>query len=179
MTAIGTATVYIGDSEYDENNIFNLSFKQKLNQVGRFQFEAHGLTDDDLDILCEQAIITIKVEGVARFYGFINKVTTDKYKKTWHFEGPSLAGIFDTKVTRLPIILRRGSGGTTINAKDVLAEVLFHYGAFYDIGSAGFKLVGGNGSPLFFYKIETRSVLDQIVSLAKISGYDWQVYLDV
>jgi hypothetical protein len=61
--------------------------------------------------------------------------------------------------------------------KNILADIVFNKGRFSSSGDRGFSVVGGEGVFLFFYKVEQRTVLDHLVNLAKIAGYDWRVYL--
>ena len=172
-----TALYINGTVYYEGNKIQNLYFKQKKNQVGRFEFDAYSLDSDDLTNITERQIVLIQVWGTTRFYGFISKVTKDKFTRIWHVEGQSLAGILDTKVTDIPVVVRMGTDGDLPYTKELIHEAMFRFGGFTRTGTGGWQIIGGLGTPLFFYKFEARTVLDHISNLAKISGYDWRCYL--
>ena len=73
MTILGA--VYInGNAYYEDNKIFNLYFKKKKNQVGRFEFDAYTLNSSDLANMKERQIVVIQVWGTTRMYGYITKV---------------------------------------------------------------------------------------------------------
>lgn len=176
MTLLGA--VYANGTAYHENNkIFNLYFKKKKNQVGRFEFDAYSLDATDLTNLKERQIVVIQVWGTTRMYGYITKVTKDKQTHIWHIEGQSLEGILDTKTTDIPIVVRMEYNGDLPYTKELIHEAMFRFGRFSSTGTGGWQIIGGLGVPLFFYKFESRTVLDHISNLSKISGYDWRCYL--
>jgi hypothetical protein len=166
-----------GTAYYEGNKIFNLYFKIKKNQVGICSFNGKTLDSTDLTNLSERQIIIIKVFGTTRFEGYIKKVTKDKYTHIWSFEGESLAGILDTRVTNIPVIVRMQENGDLPYTKELVHEAVLRFGGFTRTGTGGWQIVGGLGVPLFFYKFEARSVVDHISNLARISGYDWRCYL--
>lgn len=171
-------SVYANGYAYSSyEKIFNLYLKQKKNQVGRFDFDAYNLDATDQSNLSERQIVLIEVWGTTRMYGFITKVSYDKFTRMWHIEGQSLAGILDTKATDIPIVVRMGYDGDLPYTKELIHEAMFRFGRFDRTGTGGWQIQGGLGIPLFFYKFEARSVLDHISNLAKISGYDWRCYL--
>lgn len=170
--------IYINGTLYKQGNkIFNLYFKQKKNQVGAFSFNAYGLSSTDITNFNERQMILIQVNGTTRFEGYIVKRTQDKQTKIWTIEGRSLAGILDTKVTNVPVVVRQGYNGDLPYTKELVHEAMFRFGGFAWYGTGGWRIVGDIGVPLFFYKFESRTVLDHIANLAKISGYDWRCYL--
>jgi len=166
-----------GTSYHEDNKIFNLYFKQKKNQVGIFSFDAYSLDETDLENIKERQIVVIMVFGTIRMYGYIEKVTKDKFTHTWHVEGKSLAGILDTKVTDVPVVIRLSPDGDLPYTKELVHEAMFRFGGFKKTGDTGWRIVGGDGVPVNFYKFEARTVLDHISNIAKISGYDWECYL--
>lgn len=176
--SVVSGTVYVNGEAYHEGeHIFNLYFKQKKNQVGMFSFQAHSLSATDLANLAERQIIIIQVFNTTRFEGYIKKITKDKQTHIWTIEGESLAGILDTKVTNLPVVVRQGYNGDLPYTKELVHEAMFRFGRFAWYGTRGWRIVGDIGVPLFFYKFEARSVLDHIANLARISGYDWRCYI--
>lgn len=178
---MSSASVWIGETEYTAPKVFNIYFKQKLNQVGRFEFSCSdfALSDSDKLILIPGKIVRIAVNNTIRFEGYIANITKDKAKHTWRIEGPSLAGIIDTRNTRTPVTLRGGVDNEFITATQVVQQAVFRFGGFTDTGTTGWKIdTDGDGFNTWLYKYEAQSVLDQVINAAKISGYDWRVYLD-
>ena len=173
-----TCSVFIGETEFHDQ-IYGTRFKQKLNQVGTFQFIAitDMLTDTEYDLLSENYIVRIYVDGINRFEGYITKVTESNDKCSLEVEGLSLAGIFTTRATRTPVILRGGVDSKMVTASQVVQQAVFRFGGFADDGSTGFRIDADDGSTMFFYKFESQSILNHIVNAAKISGYDWRVYI--
>lgn len=171
-------TVYINGEAYNgDNKIMNLYFKQKKDQVGRFEFDAYALDSDDLENFVERQILFIDVWGTTRMYGFITKVSYDKFTHIYHIEGQSLAGILDTKTTNIPCILRLSDAGVPPYTKELVREIVFRFGGFKSTGTSGWTISGDIGVPLFFYKMDVRTVLDHVSTLAKISGYNWRCYM--
>ena len=175
-----TTSIWVGETEYDDSRIFNTYFKQKINQVGRFEFSMPSapLTDTDKALIIPGKIVRIAVNGTVRFEGYITNIKKDKTKKVWTIEGQSLAGILDTRNTRTPVTLRAGVDNDFITASRVVQQAVFRFGGFTETGTTGWTVDAEEGFKSWMYKYEAQSVLDQIVNAAKISGYDWRVYLD-
>lgn len=171
------AVLINGTTYASGNKIFNLHFKKKKNQVGIFSFNAYGLSSTDINNFKERQILIIMVNGTIRLEGYIDRVTHDKQTEIWTIEGKSLEGILDTKVTDLPVVVRQGYNGDLPYTKELVCEAMFRFGRFSWYGFGGWRIVGDIGVPLFFYKFESRTVLDHIANLARISGYDWRCYL--
>jgi hypothetical protein len=175
-------TIIANGTTYDGNNISSLYYKSRLNQVGRFEFDGIGFDATDVTNFAANTIIIIYVNGVNRFEGYVQKIKLDKTKGYYHIEGQSLGGIFATKVSTLPILVKRTDWATAGDwrynyAKTLIAYILFEQCGFSKSGDSGFSVVGGNGAQFFYYKVEQRTALDHITNLSKISGYDWRVYL--
>ena len=171
-------TIIANGTTYDGNNISSLYYKSRLNQVGRFEFDGIGFDATDVTNFAANTIIIIYVNGINRFEGYVQKIKLDKTKGYYHIEGQSLGGILTTKVTNTPIIIRHTNEDYTRTVtKNILADIVFNRARFASSGDRGFSVTGGDGIFVFFYKIEQRTVLDHLVNLAKISGYDWRVYL--
>lgn len=176
---MGTS-IYIGTTEFDGSKVYNIYFKKKLNQIGIFEFDVieDALSATDLTLLTVNTIIQIVVEGTIRFEGFIKKITEDKGNLSWHIEGESLEGILGTRTTRTPVTVRSGVNQTTITGKGLVQQLVFRFGGFATTGDTGWSIIGGNGIDTWFYKLESRAIVDHISNIAKLSGYDWRVYLD-
>ena len=89
-----STSVWVGSTEFTQRKVFNVRFKQKLNQVGTFSFTAikDALTSAEKNKLVPGMIIRISVGGNIRFEGYITNVTKDKSRRLWEVEGESLAG---------------------------------------------------------------------------------------
>ena len=175
-----TATVWIGETEYTSPKALNIYFKQKLNQVGRFEYTVFSgiLTDADKAAIVPGKIVRIAVNNTVRFEGYITNITKNKTERTWRVEGQSLAGILDTRNTRTPVTLRAGVDNDFVTASRVVQQAVFRFGGFTETGTTGWKVDAEEGFKSWMYKYEAQSVLDQVVNAAKISGYDWRVSLD-
>lgn len=185
--AVGITLIFIGDQVYDEENVFNLYFKKKKNQIGRFEFDIHG-TYYDSDIIKERAYIRISVNDKGMFDGYITKIQEVQTRNIYHIEGESIEGILATKTTGIPVTLLQEGGKTEYGvyppitrdsksyAHAFLSNILFRSAK---LEYTDWKLIGDSGSHIFFYRCEPRAVIDHLNSLSKISGYDWECYLDV
>jgi hypothetical protein len=175
------ASVWIGETEYYGAKAYHIYFKQKLNQVGRFEYTCHhdALSETDKATIIPGKIVRISVYGTVRFEGYISNVTKDKAKHTWLVEGQSLAGILSTRNTRTPVTLRAGVDNSLVTATQVVQQAIFRLGGFTSTGTTGWKVVtDGDGFKSWLYKYEAQPVLDHVINAAKVSGYDWRVYLD-
>lgn len=170
-------SVYIDGTQYTTNRIFNLYFKDKMNEVGRFEFDIHSVTSDDLTRICVNAVLFIQVHDITRFYGFIKKIQYNKSRLTYHIEGESLGGILGTKRTQDPVVMEMSSGMTKTYTKYVAAEIIFNQCGFATSGTSGWQITGTNGCQHFAYYIENRSAIDHVIQLAKIANMDWKCYL--
>lgn len=166
-------SVVVGTTTYSTDKIFNLYFKYKLNQLGRFEFDAIELTDADQALLIKGAELSIYVNDTKRFDGYIEKVVYDEKRYRWHFDGLSMGGLLTKRSTRTPVTVRAGVNYTSLTAKQLVQQCLFRFGGF---ATTDWSLVGGEGEDLFMYKLESRTILDHICNLAKVSGYDWRIY---
>jgi hypothetical protein len=175
------ASVWIGETEYTAPKAFHIYFKQKLNQVGIFSFNSFepALSDSDKALLVPGRIVRISVSTTIRFEGYINNITKDKSKWLWKVEGYSLAGILDTRFTRTPVVLRGGVDNRFVTASQIVQQAVFRFGGFTETGTTGWKIDATDGATMWMYKFENQTALDHVVNSAKISGYDWRVYLDV
>jgi len=173
-------SVWVGSTELRGAKAYNIYFKQKLNQVGRFEFYAvkNALSTAERALLVPGAIVRISVAGTIRFEGYISIITEDKSGKIYEIEGYSLAGILNTRTTRTPVALRGGVDGDLITGKQIVQQAVFRFGGFATTGNTGWSITGGDGVDTYFYKFESKSILDHVVGAAKSSGYDWRVYID-
>ncbi len=173
---VGIHLVYITDQVYDESEVYNIYFKKKQNQVGRFEFDVHS-TDYDADVFKERNYVIISVNGAQQFEGYISKVQNVQNRNVYHVEGKSLEGIFDTKVSGVPVRLMQDyTDDEQSFALAFLSYIMFSSAMFL---TTDFKLQGAKGAQLFHYKIDGRAVIDHINTLSRISGCDWKCYLDV
>jgi len=171
--------IYINGNLYTENRIYNCYFKSRLNQVGRFEFDAALLTDTEIaDDVKESSIVIIKVNTVTRFEGFIKKVQYNKSALTWHVEGEGLGGILGLKRTQDPVVMEMNASNFNVTyTKYVAAEVIFNQCGFPTSGTNGWQVSGVNGMNHFSYYIENRTAIDHVIQLAKTANLDWRCYL--
>jgi len=173
-----TGIVYANNTAYYEGNkIFNLTFKKKKNQVGTFSFKAYALDSTDLNNIKERNIVQILLNGKVMFEGYIRKVKYDRYNMMWDVEGESLEGILNTINTSNPVTLRMGYNGDLMTTKELVREVMFRLAGIRPTGPNGWSITGDDGVPLFFYRVEQRTVLDHIAALARLSNYTFRCYL--
>ena len=172
---VGLNRVYIGDQVYDEQTVWKLYFKKKQNQAGRFEFDVPASLADG-DVLKKRAYLSIYVNEVNRFDGYITKIQKKQDKGLWHVEGKSIEGIFDTKVSGVPVKITQNTTGEASYMTDFLSYILFSSSKFeYD----EVTITGAVGAQMFFYSLDGRVIIDHINSLAKLSGMTWKCYLDV
>jgi len=174
----GFVSVYIDGTQYDESVIRNFYMKDKLNQVGRFEFDMVFLNDSDITRVKENTIIYIYIKDTCRMQGFIKKITHDKSTRTRHVEGESLAGILAKKRDMTPAIFDISAPHSKRWTKNIAAEVIFNRCGFYHSGPGGWKIIGADGVNHFHYNMENRTALDHVVQLAKISNTDWRCYIE-
>jgi len=120
----GFVSVYIDGTQYDESVIRNFYMKDKLNQVGRFEFDMTFYNDSDRTRVKENTIIYIYIKGTCRMQGFIKKITHDKSTRTRHVEGESLAGILAKKRVMTPAIFDISAQHSKRWTKNIAAEVI-------------------------------------------------------
>ena len=182
-----STSVWVGSTEFTQRKVFNVRFKQKLNQVGTFSFTAikDALTSAEKNKLVPGMIIRISVGGNIRFEGYITNVTKDKSRRLWEVEGESLAGILATRTTRQPVLLRGGLDGRvgleTISASQIVQQAVFRFGGFATTGQTGWTISAPDytsSASTWFYKYEAVPVLNHILNAARLAGWDWRVYVD-
>lgn len=178
---MGYVSVFIGTTEYTSSNIYDVYFKTKLNQVGRFSFNVISgtLGDTGKSLFVEGAILQIAVYGTVRFEGFITNIEKKRAGGIWLVEGQSLGGILGTRSIRTPVVLRAGVNNDTITASQVVQQAVFRFGGFATTGITGWTVSAtqGNGFESWLYKYESQPIINTVINAAKMSGYDWRVYL--
>lgn len=169
---IGYSFIIDGEN-YTTENIINLTIRDRLNQLPRFDFRAHSLTDTDLTHITVGATVIVYYNGIARCEGFIERFDNQQSKYFWDCTGYGVGRYLDYRRSDVPTLFPVGLAGEN-TVKDILSHVITTSCGYPGSGEASWVVVGETGPDLLIYKIQNQKALEHVAQLVQMANLDWR-----
>lgn len=159
--------------DYTTSKIINLTIRDRLNQLPRFDFRAHSLDATDLTHFRANATVRIFYNDVIRCEGFIERFDDQQSNHFYDCTGYGVGRYLDYRRSDIPTLFPVGVQGEN-TVKDIISYVVNTSCGYPTTGANAWTVEGDGGPDLLIYKIQNQKALQHIAQLVDLADMDWR-----
>lgn len=167
-----TWTLVVDGETYTSSKFINLTVRDRLNQVPRFDFRAHSLNATDLTHFKAGATVVASYNDIARCEGFIERF--DEQQSSWFYDctGYGVGQFLDHRRSDVPTLYPVGVQGEN-TVKDIITHIVNTSCGFPTTGTTGWTIQGESGPDLLIFKIQNQKAMEHVAQLVQLADMDW------
>lgn len=159
--------------DYTTSKIINLTIRDRLNQLPRFDFRAHSLDATDLTHFRANATVRIFYNDVIRCEGFIERFDDQQSNHFYDCTGYGVGRYLDYRRSDIPTLFPVGVQGEN-TVKDIITYVVNTSCGYPTTGANAWTVEGDGGPDLLIYKIQNQKALQHVAQLVDLADMDWR-----
>jgi len=158
--------------DYTDSKVINLTIRDRLNQLPRFDFRAHSLNATDLTHFRAGATVVLKYNDITRCEGFIERFDNQQSNHYYDCTGYGVGHYLDYRRSDVPTLYPVGVQGEN-TVKDIITYIVNTSCGFPTVGNTSWTIEGDGGPDLLIYKIQNQKAMEHIAQLVQLADMDW------
>ena len=158
--------------DYTTAKVINITIRDRLNQLPRFDFRAHSLDATDLTHFKAGATVVLTMNEVDRCEGLIERFDHQQSSMYWDCTGYGVGRYLDYRRSDVPTLFPVGVQGEN-TVKDIISYIITTSCGYPTVGTASWTVEGDVGPDLLIYKIQNQKAMEHVAQLVQLADMDW------